>query len=460
MPVSNGCEGDTGVRGYIIFIVALGLLSAANAAWREARTGGRVEIELSVWGMPFENALYLNEYIPEFERQNPDIRVRFHHFDNYASRILMLRAGGIAPDVMRQNTTYGAQFIRRGMNLPLDRFIDGPDGIDRNDFIPIIWESLRFRGQTYGMPQDINIRGLFYNKDLFDAAKISYPDETWTWQDLQRASQRFADPATNGGKTDVAGLLAGFRGADWLPFYYQAGGTVWNAEKNIPQLDTPQAVEALVFFKNLARTGGNFTLSQASSERGGLGPHTYFQNGRAAMLFDGSWRSPQLKKSAPNLRFGVAPLPRMRRGMSLSSSCYWGISAQTRHPEESWKLAKFLSGKEQLLRYWQSLWVAPPARWSSLRDPRFRQVTGAGKDVLGLSSEAEFREKCAWIPHTLEHGETTAEYIGPFTSQMFDKLNYAVEDVLLQDADPRAALQRAQRETLAQIREAEKTFVD
>jgi len=41
-----------------------------------------------------------------------------------------------------------------------------------------------------------------------------------------------------------------------------------------------------------------------------------------------------------------------------------------------------------------------------------------------------------------------------------DEMNYAVEDVLLQGAEPRAALRRAQRETMEQIREAEKSFVD
>src|SRR5262245_27727238 len=128
------------MRAVLMGILALLLVSGAGSLWQRARAADRVEIGLSVWGMPFENALHLKEYIPQFERQNPRIRVRFHHFDNYASRILLMRAGGIAPDVMRQNTTFGAQYLRRGMNLPLDRFIDGPDGIDRKDFIPVIWD--------------------------------------------------------------------------------------------------------------------------------------------------------------------------------------------------------------------------------------------------------------------------------------------------------------------------------
>ena len=84
------------MRALIAVIVCLVVLSVTTAIWRQKRAGGRVEIELSVWGMPFENGLYLNDYIPEFERLNPNIAVHFHHFDNYSSRILMLRAGGIA----------------------------------------------------------------------------------------------------------------------------------------------------------------------------------------------------------------------------------------------------------------------------------------------------------------------------------------------------------------------------
>ena len=443
------------MRALAAVIMAIGALSAANSYWQQARAGGRVEVELSVWGMPFENALYLKEYIPQFERENPDIRVRFHHFDNYANRILMLRAGGIAPDVMRQNSEGGARYIRRGMNLALDRFIDGPDGIDRNDFISIIWDSIRYDGRTYGLPQDINIRGLYFNKELFDAAKLAYPHNGWTWSDLKHAVDRLSNPATNGGKRGIAGLIAGKGSADWLPFYYQAGGHVWNDDKSVPNIDNPAAVEALNFFKGLA---GDFLLSNATSERGGLGPYTFFQNGQAAMLIDGSWRSPQLKKDAPNLRFGVAPLPGKSRGLSISTSCYWALSADTRHPVEAWKLAKFLSNREQLIRYWQTLWVAPPARWSALRAAEFRQVTGAGKDSPALSSEAEFTEKCAWIPYVLENNRTTTEFIGPFTAQLTDKLNYAIEDVLLQGADPASALRRAEQEAIVQIREAQKTF--
>ena len=42
---------------------------------------------MSVWGMPWENDLYTKIYIPEFERQNPGIKVRFHHFEDYGNKV-------------------------------------------------------------------------------------------------------------------------------------------------------------------------------------------------------------------------------------------------------------------------------------------------------------------------------------------------------------------------------------
>jgi multiple sugar transport system substrate-binding protein len=453
------------MRAWVVAVLGLAVACGAVAAWghrwRSPWSGGaadrRVTIELSVFGMPWENRLYTEEYIPAFERENPGIRVKFLHLEDYLNRLLLCHAGGIAPDVMRQNTSWGGlNLILRGMNLPLDRFIDGPDGIDRSDFIPVIWQSVRHRGRTYGLPQDINMLGLFYNKAIFDAHGMKYPDPSWTWADLKAAADRLTIDADHDGHPEVLGLNAGWSGYTLMPFYFQLGGKVWDAAREEPQLDNPTTVEALTFFKSLKRS---YSLTQSNSERGGIGPSTFFQQGRVAMFIDGTWRTPQLKTSAPNLEFGVTSLPRGKRHATIASSCFWGVSSQTKHPELAWKLVKFLSGKEQLVRYWQVLWVAPPARWSALRSAGFRRVTGMGDKILGIDTPREFEEKCGWIPRSLEAGWASTEQISPFTNQMFDQLNRAVDRVMLEGADPAAALRVAMKETRDEIAEARRGFV-
>jgi multiple sugar transport system substrate-binding protein len=438
-------------------VLALAGIFVAIAFGRsQAVTDPRVTIELSVWGMPWENVLYTDEYIPAFERDNPGIRVRFLHFENYTSRLLLCHAGGIAPDVMRQNTTWGPNLILRGMNLPLDRFMDGPDGIDREDFIPIIWGPLRHRGKTYGIPQDINMLGLFYNKTLFDQAGLQYPNPSWTWADLKRAADRLTRDEDGDGHPEVLGLNAGWNGYTFLPFYFQMGGRVWDVAREQPRLDNPTAVEALTFFRSLKRS---YSLTQSNTERGGIGPSMFFQQGRVAMFIDGTWRTPQLKTSAPALSFGVTALPQGRRHATIGSSCFWAVSSQTKHPEAAWKLAKFLAGREQLVRYWQVLWVAPPARWSALRSPGFRRVTGMEGKIQGIASPREFEEKCGWIPRSLEARWVSTDQIGPFTNQMMDRLNRAVDRVMIENADPSGALSVAMREARRDIAEARRGFV-
>lgn len=414
-------------------------------------TSGPVVIELSVFGMPWENDLYKNIYIPEFERQNPGIKVRFHHFEDYSNRIKLSHAGDIAPDVMREGSDGGPLWIRRGINLPLDEFIDGPDGIDRKDFIPILWDYLRYDGKIYGIPQDINIVGLFFNKDLFDKAKLPYPDASWTWSDLKAAADKLTVDSDGDGHPEVLGFNLSWNDWGLRPFLYQAGGRFWSDDGTQTVYDSPEAAKALGFMKGLMRS---YTLTQSRTQRGGLGPDKFFEQGKVAMYFDGSWITPSIKKNAPKLRFGVAPIPRGEKPMSVSSSCFWGISSKTRHPKEAWKLVKFLSSTEALVKYWQVLWVAPPSRWSSLRSAGFRNVTGVEGRIPGIPTQAEFDEKCGWISQVLENGWTTMEMCSPYIDRASLRLREAVDRVLLEGADPQVALHNAAVATNKQIRQA------
>src|SRR5690606_19244492 len=134
-------------------------------------------------------------------------------------------------------------------------------------------------------------------------------------------------------------------------------------------------------------------------------------------------------------------------------SCYWAISRRTRHPDEAWKLASYLSSREALTAYWQKLWVAPAARWSVLRSEDFRDITGIPGKNPGLSGEDEWREKCAWTLEILENGWTSVEENSPHADILRLHLGKAVDRVLLQDADPMEALQEAQDAANRQIEE-------
>lgn len=456
----QGAVLEVGAHKTMLRILTLLALTCliGRAVWIGTRpkvdppSDGPVVIELCVFGMPWENDLYTDIYIPEFERQNPNIKVRFHHFEDYGNRVKLSYAGDIAPDVIRQTSDGGPLWIRRGMNLALDKYIDGPDGIDRKDFFSQLWHPLTIDGKTYGVPQDINIVGLYYNKELFDKAGLSYPDATWTWDDLKNAAEKLTQDKDGDGHPEVVGFGMGWNDWGLRPLMYQAGGRYWSEDGKRVVFDSPETAEALRFMKSLMK---RYTITQSNTQRGGIGPDTFFKQCKVAMYFDGSWITASIKKEVPNLRFGVAPLPRGKISMSVSGSCFWGVSSKTRHPEEAWKLVKYLSSTEALVKYWQVLWVAPPARWSALRDARFRDVTGVEERIPGLPTQEEFNEKCGWIPQVLENGWTTLEMSNQYLDRASLHLREAVDRVLLENANPERALREAARKANKQIRQAE-----
>ena len=75
-----------------------------------------------------------------------------------------------------------------------------------------------------------------------------------------------------------------------------------------------------------------------------------FTNGRVAMMIDSLAHVNLIRKNNPNLKFDLSPLPAKagydgKRGMPFAS---WGIgiSANTKHPEQAWKLVEFLLSKD------------------------------------------------------------------------------------------------------------------
>ncbi len=50
----------------------------------------------------------------------------------------------------------------------------------------------------YGVPKDKDTVCLVYNKEMFDAAGVAYPDESWTWDDLHRLPRFMKEPGKYG----------------------------------------------------------------------------------------------------------------------------------------------------------------------------------------------------------------------------------------------------------------------
>jgi multiple sugar transport system substrate-binding protein len=370
--------------------------------------------------MAWEDLLYTEVIIPQYEKANPNVEVKFYRYENYWDKLTVLFAGGEAPDVMRNYIPFIGRHVRLGIPAPLDDYIKS-DRMNLKEFTPIPFETLSFLDHVYMLPAGINSHNvLYYNKDLFDKAGVKYPNPDWTWADLETAA-----------KTLTKGGQSGFLWAIPSYLFYSTvanlGGKVWDKSKEKCIIDNPEAVKAIkmiqgwIFDSKISPKVGATQLRTSS--------YAMFMGGRLAMITEGGWACPEFKRDAPKLNFARTTIPRANaQSLPLNSAMGtgWILNSKTKYPKESWKLLSSLVSHDGLLTYWRQSWVEVPARKSVLEDPKFHDVIGIGDKVPGIKTEQEFKEKAQPLVDIVTNGWFNQEVAAPY----FDILDSKVEQAL------------------------------
>jgi multiple sugar transport system substrate-binding protein len=347
--------------------------------------GDRPSIRMVVFGMPFEDRLYEDQYARGHAALNPQVEVVYQRHSDVRAKYNAWFAKGDGAEVMRMGIDYYKQYVDREMLMPLSAFIALPEpyGLSEAELAAIpqrLRDELTVGGELYALPQDASQYGLFYNKALFDAydaehpeAPLGYPDATWTWADLLEAAEKL-HRRDGSGRLAVAGVdMAVSYAWPFYNFFVQAGGRMWSADELTTRVDSEAGVAALELFAELVGRG---VYEPSFGQEGGTGPAARFMAGRSAMLYDGSWSVPRFQAQAPELDFAVAPVPRGVRPAVPTGSVLWAISSRSAHPREGWRMIRWMLTERQAGKYWQALRVAPPANTAVMASEAFRATAG------------------------------------------------------------------------------------
>ena len=111
-----------------------------------------------------------------FEDAHPDIDLKITEIpeDNYSTKIDTALAADSPPDV---GFIVEPRWIKAGRMLPLDDIIES-EGIDLSNLNQNAFDGCEYEGKIYCLGSYSAATMLFYNKDLFDAAGLSYPSST------------------------------------------------------------------------------------------------------------------------------------------------------------------------------------------------------------------------------------------------------------------------------------------
>jgi multiple sugar transport system substrate-binding protein len=334
-------------------------------------TGPDATITYSIWGDPAE-IKNQQAVVDAFHVANPKITVKVtvSDWDTYWDKLQTGIAGGDAPDVFAMDGPLFPDYQTRDVLLDLKPFIDR-DGYDLGQLADQAVTDFTTPGGQFGLPRDLNVVALYYNKKMFDTAGIPYPDDTWDWAKLVDVATKLTLKGADG-KTKQWGFYTESTDMEnyWSELVWQNGGDIISTDHKTSLVASDQAAGGIQFLQDLI---WKHKVMPDASITDALGDA--FEQGQAAMESNGSWLV--ATHQAAGLDFGIAPLPKGPAGQATSINPTGAvIYKNSKNPDAAWAFVKYLASpaaQTQLMELKASL----PANKAVLSGPFATSFDGA-----------------------------------------------------------------------------------
>ncbi|MCC3376568.1 ABC transporter substrate-binding protein [Cohnella sp. REN36] len=358
--------------------------SAASPSASSDAPKDKVEIQFWYgWGGP-EGEL-MEKMIKKFNDSQDRIVVKGTVEADYSKQLTAITAGN-PPDVASNFGNASVPNGENGANTPLDDYM-AKSGMTADQFVPGAIKQQQYNGKTYALPVAMHFSALFYNKDLLAQAGYDKPPETV--QQLFEYVDKLNKIEANG-EIKALGL-----GAPLLPVYdyaYLFGGKFVDVDKNEITPQDPGFIQAMKQSAALyKKAGGAEKVGAFTSKLGaGLSADDPFFTGKYAMTFGGEWTGTFIKKFAPNLNYGIAPMPYdenhpdMKGAASVDTSTFY-IPKGAKHPDEAWAFIEWFLKPENIAEFDAGLGNLTPVL-AAIDSPMFADVTGFKEFLDGSKS--------------------------------------------------------------------------
>lgn len=299
---------------------------------------GKKTIEVALWDENVSDAV--DASIESFKKEHPDVNVKVTYtpFAEYWTKLRTSLGGGSGPDVFWMNEPNFYQYVTSDLIKDLEPFLQGDEEFAKENYYPAVVDLYSYEDKLYAAPYFVDSIGLFYNKRLFDEAGVDYPDETWTWEDIEAVGEKLTKPdeGVYGYLNQVVRNQSGY-----YNLMHQAGGYVISEDKTKSGFDTPEAKEAFAFLNRLIEKKISPTVkAQIETDA-----DQWFMSQKVAMTPEISVHAAEYEEVLGE-DLGVAPLPKGKVDTSIVHGIGWAMNSKTKNEELAWELIKSLSNKE------------------------------------------------------------------------------------------------------------------
>ena len=327
--------------------------------------------------------------IAEFERLNPNIKVRVVVDPTGANGARTLRTKADSPDVIRATSFQMPEYVATGSLIQLDDLV-ARDKIDANDWLVPLGKTM-VRGHIYGLQQDYRIPILIYRKHLLDEANVTPPH---TWADVCVTGAKLTKPNVAGFAIPI-GTTGGIGGAQAFGEFYLS--TLLSAPDGKYFADDNRTI---AFSKDAFIRGAQLIKDQfvkckstpmASLQYGYNEVHDGLRAGTVAMATFGLYRYRSIQSQGAGQDLAWAPPPGFTAddpqavyGFQLT------INAFSKQKDAAWQFVKFMTGPAAEAMAAQGGEVV--ARASAYKDPYFASPQGKDQQAWAELIKARGRQ--------------------------------------------------------------------
>ncbi|HEX3300277.1 MAG TPA: sugar ABC transporter substrate-binding protein [Actinomycetota bacterium] len=284
-------------------------------------------------------------FVKDFEKLHPNINIQLQSVSsaNATNKLIVQVAGNTAPDVAFVDSSAVTEFGSRNALVNLDGYMAGSPTSQPSEFVPAFLQMNQYGGSTYGLPYDGETTAMFYRKDLFDAAGLSYPTKDWTWDQFQSDAAKLTNTAQ---KQYGFAIFAPESEYYWEPFLWQAGGHLTSADGNSVAFNSPQGIQSANFYVGLKQYSPPDYYGQTSWDG-----RVAFATGKVAMYEAGSWFGGEMNSSFPQIKgkWDVAPLPAGPGGCATTvAGDSLVMFSQSKNQDAAWLWMQYLTQPDNM----------------------------------------------------------------------------------------------------------------
>lgn len=293
---------------------------------------GRTEITFWHYMSEDKEGKYVKEAVEEFNNSQDKIFVNAQYLprEELMKQYTIGVVSGELPDCGMVDNPDHNSYASMGVFADITDLYNSWD--DAN-FMEGSINSCYYDGKLYGLPWGNNCLGLFYNKEMLEAAGVEVPT---TWSELEAACEKLTTDSCRGLAISAIGNEEGT--FQYMPWLLSSGGSVMD-------LTSDGSKESMTYLYNLIEKGYvsrecvNWTQADAEKQ---------FAAGQAAMMINGPWQFSGLANDAPDLDYGVAKVPKADDGDYASVLGGENVAICTgANVEASWTFLTWITSKEK-----------------------------------------------------------------------------------------------------------------